>query len=187
MPCRSNAHGGERVHCLTVGPDGLIYTGGDDKVGAVQLYPVLLPEGTLDPARMALPCRYDTAACLLSLWRLFLASISDLLRAPCLHSSTCSWSAAGTPPCCCQRRSRCSATITLCGPWPLAPRSSSSLATRGASWPFGRFEQRLTLPMRFHHCTAAGWLHAANLPYTHPFSACQAPAALPPACMVASA
>ena len=30
---RSSAHGGERVHCLAVGPDGLLYTGGDDKVG----------------------------------------------------------------------------------------------------------------------------------------------------------
>ena len=31
--CRSNAHGGERVHCLAVGPDGLLYSGGSDKVG----------------------------------------------------------------------------------------------------------------------------------------------------------
>lgn len=30
--CRSNAHGGERVHCLAVGPDGLLYSGGSDKV-----------------------------------------------------------------------------------------------------------------------------------------------------------
>ena len=30
---RSGAHSGERVHCLAVGPDGLLYTGGDDKVG----------------------------------------------------------------------------------------------------------------------------------------------------------
>lgn len=29
---RSSAHGGERVHCLAVGPDGLLYTGGDDKL-----------------------------------------------------------------------------------------------------------------------------------------------------------
>lgn len=26
------AHGGGKVHALAVGPDGLIYTGGDDKV-----------------------------------------------------------------------------------------------------------------------------------------------------------
>ena len=30
---RSGVHSGERVHCLAVGPDGLLYTGGDDKVG----------------------------------------------------------------------------------------------------------------------------------------------------------
>lgn len=30
---RASAHGGERVHCLAMGPDGLLYTGGDDKVG----------------------------------------------------------------------------------------------------------------------------------------------------------
>lgn len=29
---RSNAHGGERVHCLAVGPDGLLYSGGSDKL-----------------------------------------------------------------------------------------------------------------------------------------------------------
>ncbi|KAL4420306.1 hypothetical protein ABPG77_001396 [Micractinium sp. CCAP 211/92] len=29
---RSSAHGGERVHCLATGPDGLLYTGGDDKL-----------------------------------------------------------------------------------------------------------------------------------------------------------
>ena len=28
---RSSAHGGERVHCLALGPDGLLYTGGSDK------------------------------------------------------------------------------------------------------------------------------------------------------------
>ena len=26
------AHGGARVHCLAIGPDGNLYTGGDDKV-----------------------------------------------------------------------------------------------------------------------------------------------------------
>ena len=30
----SNAHGGGRVHCLAVGADGYLYTGGDDKVWA---------------------------------------------------------------------------------------------------------------------------------------------------------
>lgn len=29
---RSQAHGGERLHCCTLGPDGLLYTGGSDKV-----------------------------------------------------------------------------------------------------------------------------------------------------------
>ena len=27
-----SAHDGARVHCLAVGPDGNLYTGGDDKV-----------------------------------------------------------------------------------------------------------------------------------------------------------
>lgn len=39
--CRSNAHGGERVHCLAVGPDGLLYSGGSDKVRS-GLLPLLL-------------------------------------------------------------------------------------------------------------------------------------------------
>lgn len=27
-----NAHDGGKVNCLAIGPDGVIYTGGDDKV-----------------------------------------------------------------------------------------------------------------------------------------------------------
>ena len=32
VTCVRAAHGGGKVHALAVGPDGLIYTGGDDKV-----------------------------------------------------------------------------------------------------------------------------------------------------------
>jgi hypothetical protein len=33
------AHDGQRIHCLAVGPDGVLYTGGDDKVrGAVRVH-----------------------------------------------------------------------------------------------------------------------------------------------------
>ncbi len=27
-----DAHGGKKVNCLAIGPDGVVYTGGDDKV-----------------------------------------------------------------------------------------------------------------------------------------------------------
>lgn len=29
----AGAHQGEKIHCIAVGPDGILYTGGDDKVG----------------------------------------------------------------------------------------------------------------------------------------------------------
>lgn len=38
------AHGGGKVHALVVGPDGVIYTGGDDKVCLV-LFHLLLRRG----------------------------------------------------------------------------------------------------------------------------------------------
>lgn len=28
-----NAHNGGKVHCLAIGPDGVLYSGGDDQVG----------------------------------------------------------------------------------------------------------------------------------------------------------
>ncbi|GFH12208.1 WD_REPEATS_REGION domain-containing protein, partial [Haematococcus lacustris] len=54
-----DAHLGASMHCITLGPDGLLYTGGDDKLvrrwhplsAAAEFLDLLEPKAVLSPAR----------------------------------------------------------------------------------------------------------------------------------------